>query len=369
LIEFLDLKWQIEHAPEIKDSINRVLKSGNFVGGPEVELFESEFASYTDSIFCTGVGNGLDALRLALLSAGVEPGDEVIVPAYTFIATWLAVTSIGAKVVPVDVNPIDLSINSKLINKKITNKTKCIIPVFIFGKLCVDIDEIIQIAQKNNLMLIFDAAQSAGADYINAINKKNIEKIIMAWSFYPGKNLGAIGDAGAVTTNNKAINDYILFLRNYGSKVKYISREKGFNSRLDSLHAAVLRDKLKYLDLWNQKRGIQAKIYDRICSDFITNMFDSSASHQTNWHLFVTQTSYRDEIIKYLLSKDIQTGIHYPIPPYKQECYRNLNINKSHFKVTSSASKRVLSLPIGPHLNEYDIEKVVDAINNFIPKK
>jgi len=368
LIKFLDLRWQIDNAPEIKNSISRVLKSGNFIGGSEVESFESEYSSYTDSTFCTGIGNGLDALRLSLLAAGVKPGDEVIVPAYTFIATWLAVTSIGAKVVPVDVRTDDLSLNSKLISNKITSKTICIIPVFIFGKLCIDIDEIIQIAQRNNLTLLFDAAQAAGASFINDINKKNIKKIIMAWSFYPGKNLGAIGDAGAVTTNNKEINDNLRLLRNYGSEVKYFHSEKGFNSRMDSLQAAILRVKLEYLNLWNNKRKIQASIYSGLDSEFITPMFSSSISDETNWHLFVAQTPYRKQIIQYLLNQGIESGIHYPIPPYNQACYKDLAINKSEFKVTSFASDRVISLPIGPHLEVEDIKKIVEIVNQFRPE-
>ncbi len=365
VIKFLDLAWQTNQSKGIASSIQQVLESGLYIGGERVQNFESEFASYCGVGHCVGVGNGLDALKLILVAAGVGHGDEVIVPAFTFIATWLAVTSIGAKVVPVDVNEGDLSLNAKLLRKAITNKTKCIIPVFIFGKVCSDLDEITAIAQEYNLFIIFDAAQSAGANYIKEINAKDIPNSAMAWSFYPGKNLGAIGDAGAVTTNNSIIADSVELLRNYGSKTKYVHIQKGFNSRLDPIQAAVLSEKLKYLDSWNNKRKSQAKIYDGISSKYVNYLFDSKCSEDTNWHLYVVQTSYRSQLISYLKNNGVETGVHYPVPPYSQDCYSDILYDESEFMVASEASKRVLSLPIGPHLSICDIERVVNLINSF----
>ncbi len=367
MIKFLDLGWQVNQVSEIKSGIDRVLTSGNYIGGSEVESFETNFSSYTGAKHCLSVGNGLDALRLSLMAAGVGPGDEVIVPAFTFIATWLAVTSIGAIIVPVDVNTEDLSINSDLLKKSITKKTKCIIPVFIFGKVCSDLDEIIAIAEENNLFLLFDSAQSSGARYINRISSRNIENMAFAWSFYPGKNLGALGDAGAVTTNNKPLADKIKILRNYGSIEKYLHIQKGLNSRMDPLQAAILSAKLKYLDSWNDVRNSQAKVYDDINSRYVNVMFGSEFSQSTNWHLYVVQTSYRTQLMKYLKNNGVETGIHYPVPPYSQQCYIELGYDKTNFSIASSASERVLSLPIGPHLSTSEVTRVVDLINLFEP--
>jgi len=367
VIKFLDLAWQTNQSKGIRSSIEQVLESGVYIGGEHVQNFESEFASYCGADHCLGVGNGLDALRMSLVAAGIGDGDEVIVPTFTFIATWLAVTSIGAKVVPVDVNERDLSLNAKLLRKAITKKTKCIIPVFIFGKVCSDLDEITAIAQEHNLFIIFDAAQSAGAHYIKEINTKDIPNSAMAWSFYPGKNLGAIGDAGAVTTNNSIIANNIELLRNYGSKLKYIHIQKGFNSRLDPIQAVVLSEKLNYLDSWNKKRKLQAQAYDGISNEYVHPLFGSDCSENTNWHLYVVQTTHRNQLIDYLKNNGVETGVHYPIPPYSQECFADLLYDESQFEVASEASKNVLSLPIGPHLDNFDIRKVADLINNFRP--
>jgi len=276
LIKFLDLFWQTNQVAELRSAVERVLTSGIYIGGKEVEEFELKFSTYTQSTYCYGVSNGQDALRLSLIAAGIKSGDEVIVPAYTFIATWLAVSSIGAKIIPVDVHPTDLSINAKLIKKAITENTKAIIPVFIFGKVCKDTDEIINICNENNLFLLFDAAQSSGAHYIKDINKKNIKKSAMAWSFYPGKNLGAIGDAGAVTTNCPSIANSISLLRNYGSIRKYEHLKKGLNNRMDPIQSSVLCEKLKYLDVWNNKRVKQAIIYDGIKNKYINILLHSN---------------------------------------------------------------------------------------------
>ena len=367
MIKFLDLAWQTNQLKGIQRSIEQTLESGLYIGGEQVKNFESRFADYCGVGHCAGVGNGLDALRMSLLAAGIGNDDEVIVPAFTFIATWLAVTSIGAKVVPVDVNKRDLSLNAQLLRKAITKKTKCIIPVFIFGKVCSDLDEIAAIAQQHNLFIIFDAAQSAGANYIKEINAKDIPNSAMAWSFYPGKNLGAIGDAGAVTSNNPILADNVELLRNYGSKSKYIHIQKGFNSRLDPIQAVVLSEKLNYLDSWNNERKLQAQVYDGISNEYVRPLFGSVCSENTNWHLYVVQTTHRNQLIDYLKKNGVETGVHYPIPPYSQECYADLLYDESQFEVASEASKNVLSLPIGPHLDSVDVRKVVDLINNFRP--
>ena len=367
MIKFLDLSWQTSQASGLRAAIDRVVQSGLYIGGPEVKNFESNFATYTGSNYCLGVGNGLEALNLSLLAAGVGPGDEVIVPAFTFIATWLAVTSIGAKVIPIDVRLDDLSLDSKLISNAITKKTKAIIPVFIFGKTCHDLSEIIKIAHDNKLFILFDAAQSAGAGYIKDINKINITNYAMAWSFYPGKNLGAMGDGGAVTTNCPSIAESIDLLRNYGSKTKYIHLEKGCNSRLDPMQAAILNEKLNYLDSWNEKRRKQAEIYDGICTEQVSTLFKAKCSDLTNWHLYIAQTQHRDQLIDYLSKSGVETGIHYPIPPYLQKCYSDLYLDPCAFPVATDMSKRLLSLPIGPHLEIIQAEKIVSLINEFKP--
>jgi dTDP-4-amino-4,6-dideoxygalactose transaminase len=369
MIKFLDLFWQTQQVNNLRSSIDRVLNSGIYIGGKEVEEFESKFSTYTNSSYCYGVSNGQDALRLSLLAAGIKSGDEVIVPAYTFIATWLAVSSIGAKIVPVDVHSTDLSINAQLIKKAITRNTKAIIPVFIFGKVCRDIDEIIKISNEKNLFLLFDAAQSSGAKYIRDINKKIIKKTAMAWSFYPGKNLGAIGDAGAVTTNCPSIANQISILRNYGSKIKYEYLEKGLNNRMDPIQAAILSEKLNYLDRWNKKRIKQAQTYGDIKSKYLNILIGSNHSNKTNWHLFIIQTDYREDLAKYLLTNGVETGMHYPVPPYLQPCYADLSLNESSFTISSKASEKILSLPIGPHLTIKNIKKIVDLINLFKPNK
>jgi|TARA_B110000208_G_scaffold191920_1_gene260958 dTDP-4-amino-4,6-dideoxygalactose transaminase len=369
MIKFLDLLWQTRQVNDLSSAIERVLSSGVYIGGEEVENFESQFSTYTKSTYCHGVSNGQDALRLSLVAAGIKSGDEVIVPAFTFIATWLAVSSIGAKIVPVDVHPTDLSINAQLIKRAITKKTKAIIPVFIFGKVCSDLDEIIDICNESNLFLLFDAAQSSGADYIKDINKKDIKKSAMAWSFYPGKNLGAVGDAGAVTTNCHSFANDINLLRNYGSKNKYEHLTKGLNNRMDPIQASVLCEKLKYLDVWNNKRVKQARAYDRIKNKHLSSLLQSSSSKYTNWHLYVVQTLHRNELAQYLLTNGVETGLHYPVPPYSQPCYADLSLNKSAYAVSSAASEKVLSLPIGPHLTTTNVDKIIDLINLFEPGK
>jgi dTDP-4-amino-4,6-dideoxygalactose transaminase len=330
--------------------------------GPELDSFENEFANYCDTKYCIGVGNGLDALRLLLIAHGIRPGDEVIVPSNTFIATWLAVTECGATPVPVEPDLHTFNIDPTLIKSVITKKTKAIIPVHLYGQPA-DMDKINAIAREYSLIVIEDAAQSQGALYKG--RKAGCLGNAAATSFYPGKNLGALGDGGAILTNDSFIAEEVRKLRNYGSSKKYHHDLIGFNTRLDELQAAFLREKLKVLDAWNMGRKKVAQQYlnhlspEKVIPPTIPEYSDPV------WHLFVVLSDHRDELQKYLLSLGVNTGIHYPVPPHLQPCYQN--IANGDFKIAERLSKEVLSLPISPLLQAETVKDIADAINNFRP--
>lgn len=364
MIPFLDLKYEYEFLKkEIDETVLNVLSKGNYILGDEVKAFENEFANYCDSKYSVGVSNGLDALTLTLLAFGIGKGDEVIVPSFTFIATWLAVTNVGAKVVPVEINSNIFNIDASQIEKKITEKTKAIIPVHLFGQ-AVDYDSIKLIAEKYNLIVIEDAAQAHGATYKN----KKIGSLgdAACFSFYPVKNLGAYGDGGAVVSNDKTLIDKIDALRNYGSKQKYIHDYIGYNCRLDEIQAAILRIKLKYLDDWNEKRRAIANSYLNEledCEHIILPEVSSSNEHV--WHQFVIKSNKRDDLQKYLYENGIQTMIHYPVPPFQQKAYADYEICGNDFQVASRIANEVLSLPIGMHLEEKQIKEIIDVLKKF----
>jgi dTDP-4-amino-4,6-dideoxygalactose transaminase len=362
MIKFLDLKAPyIELREELDEAISRVLTSGWFIGGVELEHFEEEFANYCGAKFAVGVGNGLDALYLTLLALGVGEDDEVIVPSNTYIATWLAVSQCGAKVVPVEPEEGTFNINPQLIEASITKKTKVILPVHLYGQPA-NLYSILNIAHKYGVKVLEDGAQAHGATYRNKIIGAHGDAV--AWSFYPGKNLGAFGDGGAVTTNSKFIADQIRVLRNYGSRTKYINEIKGFNSRLDPLQAAVLRVKLRYLEEWNKRRTTIADLYLKNINN--ERIILPKVIHDVNsaWHLFVIRSSKRNKFQKYLLQSGVETLIHYPIAPFDQVAYsKELFLTK--FPVASDLSNQVLSLPIGPHLHFDDVEKIIKIVNNF----
>jgi dTDP-4-amino-4,6-dideoxygalactose transaminase len=359
-IPFLDLRAAyLELKTEIDRAVARVLDSGWYILGAEVEAFEAEFAAYCEAKFAVGVANGLDALHLALRAFGVAPGDEVIVPSNTYIATWLAVSQCGATPVPVEPDERTHNINPALIESAITPLTRAIIPVHLYGQPA-DLDPILAIARKHGLYVLEDAAQAHGARYKG--KRIGAHGDAVAWSFYPGKNLGALGDGGAVTTNEPGIADRIRMLRNYGSRVKYENEVQGFNSRLDPLQAAILRVKLAHLDDWNARRANIAERYQReLASAQLTLPYVPDWARPV-WHLFVVRCDQRRSLQQALGQAGVGTLIHYPIPPHLQEAYRRGGWGTGAFPIAERLADEVLSLPMGPHLSEPLLGVVTDAI-------
>ena len=359
-IPFLDLRAAYE---ELKDGIDqailRVASSGTYILGDEVQAFEMEFADYCGANYCVGVGNGLDALHLSLLAMGIQMGDEVIVPSNTYIATWLAVSHCGALPVPVEPCQNSHNIDVAKIEAAITPKTKVILPVHLYGRPA-DLDPIISLAKKYGLMVLEDAAQAHGATYKN--RRIGAHGDAVAWSFYPGKNLGALGDGGAITTNNLEIAERVRSLRNYGSKVKYFNERVGFNSRLDPIQAAVLRVKLGALDEWNSRRVKIAKAYRHMLAGCEIDLPDIPTESIHAWHLFVIKSGNREILQEYLKSKDIDTIIHYPLPPHLQKAYRHLGYSQGSFPISETLASEVLSLPIGPHLTMQMVEYICKVV-------
>jgi len=359
-IPFLDLRASyLELKSEIDEAVVRVLDSGWYVLGTEVEAFESEFAAYCQTKFSIGLANGLDALVLALRAMDVGPGDEVIVPSNTYIATWLAVSQCGATPVPVEPDDRTYNIDPSCIVAAITPRTKVILPVHLYGQPA-DLDPIMEIARKHGLRVLEDGAQAHGARYKGQRIGGHGDAV--AWSFYPGKNLGAIGDGGAVTTNDPVIADRIRVLRNYGSHVKYVNEVKGFNSRLDPIQAAILRVKLNKLDIWNDRRREIAKHYLDNLSVSSLVLPNVPEWADPVWHLFVVRHAQRDKVATRLNEMGIGTLIHYPIPPHKQAAYADLNFPLESYPKASKMADEVLSLPIGPHLEVHLTTKVREAL-------
>jgi len=362
-IPFLDVGAAYkELKPEIDAAIARVLDSGWYILGPEVEAFEAEYAAYCEAKHAIGVANGLDALHLALLAMGVGPGDEVIVPSNTYIATWLAVSQCGATPVPVEPDQHTYNIDPGLIEGAITERTKVILPVHLYGQPA-DLDPILTIARKHNLRVLEDGAQAHGARYKG--KRLGAHGDAVAWSFYPGKNLGAIGDGGAVTTNDSEISDRIRVLRNYGSRVKYVNEVQGFNSRLDPLQAAILRVKLAKLDEWNARRSKVAKLYMAELMMPSITLPVSAPSVEPVWHLFVIRYSERVRLQQALAKAGVDTLIHYPIPPHRQSAYQAHGSKESNLPISEALARELLSLPIGPHLTNAQVDKVIAAIRSY----
>lgn len=362
-IPFLDLKaGYLELKEELDAAYQRVMNSGWYILGEEVDAFESEYAEYCDAQHCIGVGNGLEALHLALLAMDVGPGDEVIVPSNTYIATWLAVSQCGAKPVPVEPIEATYNIDPELIEAAITPRTKVILPVHLYGQPA-DMDPILSIARKHGLQVLEDAAQAHGARYKG--KRLGAHGDAVAWSFYPGKNLGAFGDAGAVTTNNSAIADRVRLLRNYGSREKYVNEEKGFNSRLDPIQAAFLRVKLTKLDEWSNRRKAIAKLYLDGLSDLsgitlpvVPDTMDPA------WHLFTVCHPNRDELQKHLNTEGVGTLIHYPIPPHQSKAY-SATSNWSALPLATKIAETTLSLPLWPQMPVSAAKHVIEKIVGF----
>lgn len=351
---------------EIKDQVgqkfNDIYDKNIFLYGNEVKLFEKEFAEYCEVKFCTSCGSGLDALYLILRALDIKAGDEVIIPANTFIATALAVSYAGAKPVFVDIDEKNYNINPAIIERAITKNTKAIIAVHLYGQ-AADIDEIKGIARKYDLKVIEDAAQAHGAKY----KGKKIGGLgdAAAFSFYPGKNLGALGDGGAVITNDEKLSNKVRAIANYGSYFKYNHVYKGINSRLDELQAAVLRIKLKYLDKWNEERKkVVEKYMEGIKNNKIVMPYIPEYSSPV-WHLFVIRTGERNKLQKYLKDNGIETLIHYPIPIHLQEAYSDMNYIKGSFKVTETVANEILSIPMWIGMKQKEISYIIDMINRW----
>jgi dTDP-4-amino-4,6-dideoxygalactose transaminase len=362
-VPFLDLKAPHEELrTELREAFDRVLDSGWFVLGGEVEQFEQEFAGYCGAGYCVGVGNGLDALHLIVRAYGIGEGDEVIVPSNTYIATWLAVSHAGATPVPVEPDEHTYNIDPARIEAAITPRTRAIIAVHLYGQPA-DMDAINAIAVRHGLKVIEDAAQAHGAIY----KGKRVGTLgdAAGFSFYPGKNLGALGDGGAVTTSEPALAEKVRILCNYGSRVKYHNEVKGFNTRLDELQAALLRVKLRRLDEWNQRRKAVAAAYLSALADGGLVLPYVPECAEPVWHLFVVRDSRRDALQAHLRNGGVQTMIHYPVPPHQQPAYAELMRPAGSLPVAEALSREVLSLPIGPHIAHWQVEHVVACMAEF----
>ncbi len=397
-IPFLDIHaGYLELKEEFDAAYHRVMDSGRVLLGEETVAFEAEFAAYCETKHCVAVGNGLDALQLVLRAWDIGPGDEVIVPAHTFIATWLAVSNVGARPVPVEPDEATCNIDVERMEAAITPRTKAIIPVHLYGQPA-DMDPVMALAEKHGLKVLEDNAQAQGARYKG--RRTGSLGHAAAASFYPGKNLGAFGDAGAVTTDDDNLADRVRMLRNYGSTVKYRHELTGLNSRIDELQAAFLRVKLRHLDQWNARRKESAALY-------LSQLTDSSFQHvnisaycclprparvalraafgrlpraafraggqllptvppwaDPVWHLFVIRHPKRDDLQKHLADHGIQTVIHYPVPPHLSGAYAGMGFKRGDFPIAEKLADEVLSLPIGPHLTSESIEAVCRAVGS-----
>lgn len=365
MIPFLELKPTYDELKtEFDEAYHRVMDSGWYLLGSELEAFEEEFASYCESKYCIGVGNGLDALHLTVRALDIGPGDEVIVPSHTFIATWLAVSYAGATPIPVEPDPITYNLDPTRIEEAITSQTKAIMPVHLYGQPA-DMDAINEIAQKYGLKVIEDSAQAQGARYKG--RRAGSLGDAAGHSFYPGKNLGAFADAGAVTTDDPELADRLRSLRNYGSPKKYHYVTQGINSRMDELQAAFLRVKLSKLDEWNTRRSEIAEQYLFQLSTFGSQFSLPSVQHGTEpvWHLFVIRCLERDTLQESLGNFGIQTLIHYPIPPHLSDAYSGMGMARGTFPLAEKLADEVLSLPIGPHMNAKSVESIVSEMTAF----
>lgn len=361
-IPFLDLRATYrELQSEFDDAYRRVMESGWYLLGAELAAFEDAFAMYTGAKHCAGLGSGLDALVLGLRALDVGPGDEVIVPSNTFIATWLAVTAVGATIVPVEPDGLTYNITGDAVSDAITTKTAAILPVHLYG-LPADIDGIAGVASQHGLPVLYDAAQAHGARYRGRPLGEFGD--LAAWSFYPGKNLGAFADAGAITGRDPQLVDRVRRLRNYGSEVKYLNLERGVNSRLDELQAAALSIKLRHLDSWNDRRRSIASTYNMSLGECGIRLPIEPHGLESAWHLYVVQTDHRDELQTQLARCGVQSLVHYPVPPHRQAAY--LDHRFGELPVADRMATRVLSLPIGPHLNLAQAEQVAVAVQQLV---
>lgn len=362
-IPLVDLKAQyLSIKEEIDEAIQRVLNKCNFIMGDEVKEFEEELASFCSAKYAVGVSSGTDALLLALKAINIQPGDEVITVPNTFIATTEAITMAGGKIKFVDIDEETFNIDTSKIESAITNKTRAILPVHLYGQPA-NMDPIIDVAKKYNLKVIEDAAQAHGAEYKN----KRVGALgdIGIFSFYPGKNLGAYGDAGAVVTNDPDISNKIAMLRNHGRTKKYEHEYEGYNCRLDTLQAAILRVKLKYISSWNEARRNHASSYRKLLQNTDIILPTEQKDNKHIYHIFAVRVADRDNLLNKLKNEGIGAGIHYPIPLHLQPAYRYLGYKKGDFPITEKCAREIISLPMYPELDEVKIKKIAEAISKF----
>lgn len=359
-VSFLPLEKELDK--ELRDAFERVYTRSWYIEGEEDKAFEKAFAEYCGVKYAVGSGNGLDALMLALKALGIKEGDEVIVPSNTYIATALAVTYVGATPVLVEPDIKTFNINPALIEEKITSKTKAIMPVHLYGQAC-DMDPIMEIAKKHDLYVVEDCAQAHGATYKG--RKVGTFGDAAGFSFYPGKNLGALGDAGATITNNEALADMVRALGNYGSDYKYHHIYKGNNSRLDELQAAFLSAKLPILDKVNEDRRRIANAYSAGIKNSKVILPYVKEECVPVWHIYAVRCDARDELEKYLKDLGIGTNKHYPIPMHLQECYKDLGLKEGDLPIAEEISRTELSLPLYYGMTDEQIQFVIDSINNF----
>jgi dTDP-4-amino-4,6-dideoxygalactose transaminase len=362
-VPLVDLKAQYAAiSGEVEAAISEVLQATNFILGAQVDHFENEFAAYCETQHAIGVDSGLSGLELALRMYGVGPGDEVITAANTFIATALAISHAGARPVLVDMDPDTYELDPRALEKAITKQTKAIMPVHLYGQT-VDMDPIMEIASRYELPVIEDACQSHGARYKG--RRAGSLGHMAAFSFYPGKNLGAYGDGGMIVTNDGEMADKLRVLRNYGQREKYHHVEQGYNRRLDTIQAAVLRVKLPYLDSWNAARRECARMYNEILADTGAVLPVVAPYAEMVWHLYVIRVKNRDALKTYLSERGIGAGIHYPIPIHLQPAYHSLGYKQGDFPITERFADEILSLPIYPELSPSAIEHVAETIRDF----
>jgi dTDP-4-amino-4,6-dideoxygalactose transaminase len=363
-IPFLDLQAiNACYREPLLEAFSRVLESGWFVMGKELEAFEAEFAEYCGTCHCVGVGNGLEALHLTLRAMGIGRGCEVIVPANTYIASWLAISYAGATPVPVEPDPMTCNIDPGRLEEAITPSTRAIMAVHLYGQPA-DMDLIFDVAKRHGLKVIEDAAQSHGARYKG--RRTGGLGDAAGFSFYPGKNLGALGDGGAVTTNDSSLAEKIRELRNYGSRVKYHNEVKGYNSRLDELQAAFLRVKLSFLERENNHRERLATLYSELLRTSDLTLPYVPVWAAPAWHVYTVRSAARDALQQHLAAEGIGSLVHYPIPPHLQPAYAELGFKEGSFPVSELIHRQVLSLPMGPHLDEQQIRHVCTVVGDFM---
>lgn len=362
-VPFLDLCGIVGTSrDELIEAATRVIDSGWYILGDEVARFEADFAFYCGTARCVGVANGLDALTLALRALGIGPGDEVIVPSNTYIATWLAVSHVGAVPVPVEPDERTYNVDPSLIEAAVTSRTRAILPVHLYGQPA-DLDPIRAIATRHGLAVLEDGAQAHGARYSGM--RLGSGDALVAWSFYPGKNLGALGDGGGVTCNDAAQADAIATLRNYGSRVKYQNEVIGYNSRLDEMHAAFLRVRLARLDAENDnRRTIAARYLAGLEGSGVVLPFVPDWAEPV-WHLFVVRHPRRDALTAALAEAGIGTVIHYPVPPHLQPAYSGMGLAAGSLPISEAIHREVLSLPIGPGMSDDAVDAVIDAVRRL----